>query len=661
MKKFNRSILGKSIFFILCIIAFFATLVSLLSALIMLETGFYTQSKDELWERIIGSVVREKSYNTAEKFVHASPDFDQNLAAAPITLPDNGNMIFEITDKNGKVFARSKSVSENASENWDYTNQFSYTRDPASQYGQETYVHISFASKDEYFVIKSRLMPTLPVQDAFRFYHAALDIAYSLKYSIYLIGFLAFLIFISTFVALMCSAGRRNEDEDLHAGIMSKLPLDLLIFMEFWIILATISVVWNGMYNRASTLQSSSLMLAGLAAAVTAPMLLGTCISIAVRLKQGTFIKNNLFYLAAKLLFAGIKKILYALIKIAKFYIRAFEGTFVLFKVTAALLAITIAEFFVIATSHRISHILTFWFLEKLILVPIILYIANSAKKLEQSATALAEGDLGHYTDTKHLIFNLKTHGENLNNIAKGVAIAVEERLRSERLKTELITNVSHDIKTPLTSIINYSDLLSKELDTDGSANKDNISEYANVLHRQSVKLKTLIDDLVEASKASTGNLDIMPSPADASLYIEQILGEYTDRMAASNLSIITTSSQSAEGALIMADSRRMWRVFDNLMNNICKYALSKTRVYLGVEADEQNVIFSFKNTSKEALNMSESEFLERFTRGDVSRSTDGNGLGLAIAKSLTELQGGKLEITTDGDLFKVTLTFPRI
>lgn len=231
---------------------------------------------------------------------------------------------------------------------------------------------------------------------------------------------------------------------------------------------------------------------------------------------------------------------------------------------------------------------------------------------------------------------------------------AVAERMKSERMKTELITNVSHDIKTPLTSVINYAMLIGEE-----PTENEKIREYASVLVRQSEKLKRLTEDLVEASKAASGNLEVLPAPCSASTLVTQAAGEYEDRFAAAEL--IPVTSLPEEDMTILADSRRMWRVFDNLLSNAVKYSLPGTRVWITLTREENEAVFSFRSISREPLNLSADELTERFVRGDSSRSTEGNGLGLSIAKSLTELQGGVFDLTVDGDLFKVTLRFPTV
>ena len=271
--------------------------------------------------------------------------------------------------------------------------------------------------------------------------------------------------------------------------------------------------------------------------------------------------------------------------------------------------------------------------------------------RLQKGSARIANGDLSTPIDTSKMFWEFKKHGENINTMGDGIAKAVESQLKSERLKTELITNVSHDIKTPLTSIINYVDLMKKEEITDAT-----ICEYVDVLDRQSARLKKLIEDLMEASKASTGNLKVELVECDVSVLITQVAGEFEDRFATNGLEVIVTNPK--EPVLIMADGRHMWRVLDNLMNNIYKYSLLNSRVYIQLEKTGDKVVVQFKNISKTQLNISSDELMERFVRGDSSRNTEGSGLGLSIAQSLTELMGGNMRLDIDGDLFKVTLTF---
>ena len=278
--------------------------------------------------------------------------------------------------------------------------------------------------------------------------------------------------------------------------------------------------------------------------------------------------------------------------------------------------------------------------------------LSMQLRRLQKGGEALAAGDLTSQVDTSHMYFDLKRHGENLNAISRGMSIAVEQKLKSERLKTELITNVSHDIKTPLTSIVNYVDLLQREHTLEQER------EYLAVLDRQAHKLKKLTVDLVEMSKASTGNIPCHIARRSVRELIDQTVGEYAEKLSAARLEPVVTLPD--EELYCLCDGALMWRVLDNLLSNACKYACAGTRLYIAARREGETVAFSFKNISRDALNIDPDELMERFVRGDSSRTTEGSGLGLNIAKSLVELQKGTFSIAIDGDLFKVGCILPR-
>ena len=278
--------------------------------------------------------------------------------------------------------------------------------------------------------------------------------------------------------------------------------------------------------------------------------------------------------------------------------------------------------------------------------------LSMQLRRLQKGGEALAAGDLTSQVDTSHMYFDLKRHGENLNAISRGMSIAVEQRLKSERLKTELITNVSHDIKTPLTSIVNYIDLLQRE------HTPEQEREYLAVLDRQAHKLKKLTVDLVEMSKASTGNIPCHIARRSVRELIDQTVGEYAEKLSAARLEPVVTLPD--EELYCLCDGALMWRVLDNLLSNACKYACAGTRLYIAARREGETVAFLFKNISRDALNIDPDELMERFVRGDSSRTTEGSGLGLNIAKSLVELQKGTFSIAIDGDLFKVGFVLPR-
>ena len=283
--------------------------------------------------------------------------------------------------------------------------------------------------------------------------------------------------------------------------------------------------------------------------------------------------------------------------------------------------------------------------------VAVVLYGAYCFGILLESAKRMGNGDLDTKVDDKYLIGAFKSFAGDLNDLAGVAVVAAQKQLKSERMKTELITNVSHDIKTPLTSIINYVDLLQKP------HTPEEEKTYLEVLNRQSQRLKKLIEDLMEMSKASTGNLTADITKLDAVESVNQALGEFADKLEKAQLTPVFRHPE--ESVAMMADGRLAWRVLSNLLSNTVKYALPGTRVYIDVMALEGKVIISLKNISRDELNVDADELMERFARGDDSRNTEGSGLGLNIAKTLMELQKGQLQLLVDGDLFKVTLIFP--
>ena len=283
----------------------------------------------------------------------------------------------------------------------------------------------------------------------------------------------------------------------------------------------------------------------------------------------------------------------------------------------------------------------------------LIVYPAWSFGQLRKAARRMAEGKFQEKVPLDHLHGSCRQIAQDLNALGQGASLAVERQLRSERMKTELITNVSHDIKTPLTSIVNYVDLLQKpHTPQEGE-------QYLEVLARQSQRLKKLTEDLVEMSKASSGNIPVNLAPVNVVELVNQALAEYEEKLKKAQLPVVFTARQSE--ILTMADGRLFWRVLDNLLGNCVKYAQPGTRVYVDVVKYEKKVMISMKNVSRAELNLPAEELMERFVRGDCARNTEGSGLGLNIAKTLMELQKGKLNLVIDGDLFKAVLLFDNL
>lgn len=429
----------------------------------------------------------------------------------------------------------------------------------------------------------------------------------------------------------MAAAGHWQGFEGIHLTWFDKIPLDLMavVFMlpiGFFV----------GYFNY-----SSSIAVALWGAAVLNCVFL-FLITFVTRCKAGTVLKNNVIWYAIRLLWRILKAI-------GRWIGHLVRSIPVIWRTALVILA---AFIFALAIGSNMSVLSLPMLLLYLLLAVFALYIAIGFATLQRGSKALAEGDYSKPVDTRFLRGDLKRCGENLNKVQQGVQRAVDERLRSERMKTELITNVSHDIKTPLTSIVNYVDLLKKE-----EIDNPKAQEYLEVLDRQSKRLKKLTEDLVEASKASSGVIPVDCQPTNVNVLLSQLEGEYEERLQKAELTMIV--HPAAGDPVVLADGKLLSRVMDNLMNNIGKYAMPGTRVYAAAAADEKESTISIKNVSRNELNVSADELMERFVRGDSSRHTEGSGLGLSIAKSLVELQGGRFELSIDGDLFRADISLP--
>ncbi len=453
------------------------------------------------------------------------------------------------------------------------------------------------------------------------------------------LGISIFVLLLS-FGFLVYAAGRRRTVEGIVLTWFDRIPLDILTVLAggaelFMGILALNILSATGIWRSADI----SLGVCGMFGVIMTVTAIAYMLSLCVRVKAGKWWRNSVCYR----IYSRIRDLVTMI----------FRNIGLLWKVILFVGVVSVVDLFLIAAFDFGDTAFVFYLGLRLVICAVLCVVVIQINKLQRAGQCMAEGDLTYKIDTKKMFWDCKKHGENLNKISEGMSKAVDERMKSERLKTELITNVSHDIKTPLTSIINYVDLLSKE-----ELHNDKAAEYLEVLERQSSKLKKLIEDLVEASKASSGNLAVDSQQLEVGVFVTQTVGEFEERLSIVGLELIV--SKLDEPVYIMTDGRHLWRVIDNLMNNICKYAQAGSRVYVNLEAAEQSVRITFRNISKYPLNISGEELMERFVRGDKSRNTDGHGLGLSIAQSLMKLIKGKMDIIVDGDLFKVELTFDR-
>lgn len=340
-----------------------------------------------------------------------------------------------------------------------------------------------------------------------------------------------------------------------------------------------------------------------------------------------------------------------------KFFRWIMDNIGITWKISLAVLGYSILIFFIGAFTFTVYNGAFFLLLAIFITVAATcgaIWFGSQLKKIKRGGEAIANGDFDYRINARELWPMLRKHAYNLNCAALGMSKAVDDRMKSERFKTELITNVSHDLKTPLTSIVSYVDLLKKE-----NIENENALEYIEVIDRQSAKLKKLTEDLVEASKATSGAVSVNKETLNIGELINQSVGEFSEKLEAAE--IIPVVNIPENETLVFTDGRLLWRVFDNLIQNIIKYAQPGTRAYFDLSEEGNEAVLTIRNISKEPLNMTAEALMERFVRGDASRNSEGNGLGLSIAKSLTELCGGTFELALDGDLYKVTIKIPLI
>lgn len=486
--------------------------------------------------------------------------------------------------------------------------------------------------------------PTLSAQDALARAARLYGTLERMSHNAMVILLLCVLAALFLVIFLARRAARQPGADGPVRGWQEHIPLDLYVAADTVLIILLVLFLTEGVLPDLlwSEFQDLAVMAVLGSIFAGAVLLLGLWVTFCARIKLGKWWRGTVIFMLLHLLWRIIKALgrgIRNVVRALPLVWRTALGGAVL---TAVLTCLAADDY-----NHSFGA-----FCIMALLTLAACWIALQLRRLQKAGQALAAGDLAAQVDTRGMLWDLKGHGEDLNAVSRGMAIAVDEQLRSERLKTELITNISHDIKTPLTSIVNYVDLLQREHTPEQEA------EYLAVLDRQAKKLKKLTMDLVEMSKASSGTLPCHPAPRRAGELVEQAVGEYADRLAAAGLEPVITMPE--QELICLADGALIWRVLDNLLGNACKYAQSGTRLYIDGWAEGDRVVLSFKNISREALNISADELMERFVRGDASRSTEGSGLGLNIARSLMELQGGDLRLDIDGDLFKAYVTLPR-
>ena len=449
-------------------------------------------------------------------------------------------------------------------------------------------------------------------------------------------------------MVFLCHQAGRNAEGDIAPAPLNKLPADLYAIVTIvgvFLLMRLYDRIYLWISDEGPHLGNLSLL--GLNLLAVATLCIGYIISIAAQTKMGDYYlwKHSLIGFLLTLLWRGI-----VLLGKGLGYLFSLVPMLWRWLLLAVSLSISLPVFAMLAQNGAPVF-------KVLLGVDIALclftfgYSSYAFGILLSGVSKMADGELSHQVQTKYLIGEFRQFGERLNALSGTAMDTAQKHMRAERTKADLITNVSHDIKTPLTSIINYIDLL-----THATSDEDR-KQYLDVLSGQSQRLKRLIDDLIDLSKASSGSLQVDLAPMDAAEAVNQAVGEFIEHLESAGLTPVITMPE--ENIVMIADGKLFWRIISNLLSNAIKYAMPGTRVYIDLTRQNDSVLISLKNVSKEELTTGSDYLLERFVQGDTSRNTEGSGLGLNIAKTLMEVQQGQLQLIADGDLFKVTLIFP--
>ncbi len=501
-------------------------------------------------------------------------------------------------------------------------------------------------SSIEQFEIYSTYQRTGYVDNYEYFVNMLLDIVSPYEDIMYILVPIAGALIIILVIYLIMSIGHTKGKNNIDTNDLDKIPLEILLIVGISAIFILLIIIRDiSSSSNYSKMYISAIITEYFVIYIIEAIIFTTLIK---RIKANTLVQTTLIGKVANAIQKFMDKgnnVLNSFVSSMKYTKKLTFYTVIYLIIMLIVYAIFIDEpaFGVIADTCITMYVFY-----------LIIKRANCFERIEKQLKNIYEGNTEEKLDVESFTSEFKNTANYINDISNGFENAVEEGIKSERLKTELITNVSHDIKTPLTSIINYVDLIKQE-----NIDNEKVKEYIEILEGKSHRLKRLTEDLVEASKASSGNVKLNLEKINVIELINQTTGEFEDKFKQRNLEVIIKASE--EEINIEADSRYMYRVIENLFSNISKYAASNTRIYIDVITDEKTVKIWIKNISAQKLNISTDELMQRFVRGDKSRTTEGSGLGLSISKSLTELQNGKFEIQIDGDLFKVELEFERI
>ena len=569
-------------------------------------------------------------YRDASNIVQIAGVEGQTEWAQDVFAPENSNLTYELWQVSGQdPMGEGVLLSATHASGTDTVT------------GSEVFSSEYFVYQEEevWYRVDWTVDRTLPVGDSYYYEWLLFINLYDLRYQLPVLAAVSLVLALGLLVFLLWNAGRAPGGQR-NAGPAAFLPLELYLLLTVGLGTLCLTLMTNGAQN----ILGAALWLIGLWGGflLFADALMGVC----ARARARILFRHSLC--------GGVLRWLWR--ALGRFW-RWLWGTVadlpLIWTTLAAgacvLLGLTLLTAIAFSAQDLMTWVL--WLAAQLAVLAALGRLAAGFVRLRQASRRMADGDLETRVPIQTLWGPLRAQGEDLNRIREGMSTAIEERLRSERFKADLITNVSHDLKTPLTSIINYVDLLQKQ------PLEPQAAEYAAVIARQGQRLKKLTEDLVEASKASSGSLPVNAEPTDLAELLTQAVGEYAPRLEKSDLEPVL--QLPGEPLWSLLDGRLTWRVVDNLLSNACKYSQPGTRVYVEAGARAGRAWLQVKNVSRQQLNIPAEELMERFVRGDASRTTEGSGLGLNIARSLAELQGGKFGLMIDGDLFKAWATFP--
>ncbi|MFA5340694.1 MAG: histidine kinase dimerization/phospho-acceptor domain-containing protein [Clostridia bacterium] len=620
MKNMSNSLLTKVLAYLLMTITALTFTVTVLSFVIIKtydidrnpDMAFF---KSNLCSDITTDYAMEAYNGYFMQYMSSFPDQQSMEDYKQYYSKENTNFFFEIKDESGKTVLSS------------YTDEYGYK--------------IPFAVGKDGFTVTAYVRKDIEASDDYLFPYSLYDFAYKTRNVLIPLASVSMVITILIFIYLMYSAARKKDHEKFEPSFIDKIPFDILfLLIGGMIVIAVLGVQQIGMALYEEYMFEGLIMLLSFGFAFIFLSFMVLTVSFAARIKLKTLFRNTLFYIVI----AGIFKFIWKMLSKIP----------LLWKLLLVIGFVSFIELILMLFMARGSFTpVFFWFLIRIAIIILSCFAALNMIKIKKGGEAISLGDLNYRIDNRYMLNDFKKHAENLNNISKGMSNAINEKMKSEHFKSELITNVSHDIRTPLTSIINYVDLLDRQ-------NIDDVTskEYIDILKKQSARLKKLTEDLIEASKATSGVITAKMEKLNLKEILNQAIGEYSTKLTEN--SIEPVMNDFSGDIHILADGRLIWRVMDNMLENICKYSQPGTRAYITVEQQSSRVRICFKNVSKYKLNISADELMERFVRGDSSRTGEGSGLGLSIAKSLTEIMKGAMLLEIEGDLFKACLVFDK-